>query len=793
MQDRATQKLSLWTSDGTPEGTVELHKGAVILQPSGERMFFSAASALFATDGTPAGTIRIPAGGTVVGRDRDFALIATATDLWRSDGTAAGTTRIAALPDSGVFAVMISGDRVVAISWGFRVHLIRLVDGGYSTYRLATFTPRPAGAISWEQNAWWQLGSRLLFCQTKVTGQTCWSSDGTPDGTYTLLDEPLNENGSRPAVKIGERLVFERADPIHGNELWITDGTREETREIANLTPEATVRGRVTDARSGSPIADSEVSAWQNGEQVASVRSDANGGYAIEGLRGSEHRLQVRSTTHVTQTWPKIDCPPCGAGAGTIVRAAAGETAKDIDFALTRGAFLKGRVTDSSGAPVASMPVVVAESPEAVPAATVITDANGEYVSTPLAPGKTWTVFTGVRDGWARSFHGPRVETSEGPVGGIDITAKKWGKIRVRIQDAHTGELIRHDIRIRVWGLGNAGHTKTISGELELTLPDGDHYFAALPFSSGAYASTWYPNVPCSSEYCDSGPGGQTVSAEPEGVRHFTLVLKPLGPRITGRVVAADTGAPIAGAVVTAWSADGWDLNGTSTAADGTYTVGPDQRLTRTTRVSAQKYGEYVLASTAASARDLEISTANVTLHPMATVRGTVTDAVTNEAVAFPDVQLIAPDGRLVGSQRQTPFAMRANPGTYTLRITRRGWEMIERTITLDHGQVFDADVTLRAQCGRLLTPQVMRVPASSSNATIAFERPCSFCVVQFFNTQSSTSAPSTSLTFYVPPNIRREPRSARLQLPGTFVTIEQDAAPPPPPPPPVRRRSAGQ
>ncbi|MBP2314262.1 ELWxxDGT repeat protein [Azospirillum soli] len=76
-------------------------------------------------------------------------------------------------------------------------------------------------------------------------GSEPWITDGTPEGTRLLADIRLGEMGSAPqdAVVAGGKVFFTADDGLHGRELWVTDGTGDGTRMF----------DAATGAASGSP------------------------------------------------------------------------------------------------------------------------------------------------------------------------------------------------------------------------------------------------------------------------------------------------------------------------------------------------------------------------------------------------------------------------------------------------------------------------------------------------------------------------------------------------------------
>ncbi|HEY0347080.1 MAG TPA: carboxypeptidase regulatory-like domain-containing protein [Pyrinomonadaceae bacterium] len=78
---------------------------------------------------------------------------------------------------------------------------------------------------------------------------------------------------------------------------------------------------------------------------VAQVTSDAEGKYRISGLSAGQMNVSAVAPTYVLPANPMY-------GQGRVVNLSADETVEGIDFKLTRGAVITGRVTDADGKPL---------------------------------------------------------------------------------------------------------------------------------------------------------------------------------------------------------------------------------------------------------------------------------------------------------------------------------------------------------------------------------------------------------------------------------------------------------
>ena len=223
----------LFKTDGTEAGTELLAapNGPVALDELaavGDRLFFKASAdgrptALWTSDGTPAGTV--PVGGDVTVSGPIFAWGGAAyfrgarvggdAGLFRSDGTDAGTYSLGPaglLPDQ--FTAF--GDHLYFVD-----NLERLwkTDGtAAGTVPLPDTSPAGPGQVGPLAVA----GGALYFSAADATrGDELWVTDGTDAGTVLVEDVLPGPAGSSPErlTAVGGSLYFTAFDPTHGTEL----------------------------------------------------------------------------------------------------------------------------------------------------------------------------------------------------------------------------------------------------------------------------------------------------------------------------------------------------------------------------------------------------------------------------------------------------------------------------------------------------------------------------------------------------------------------------------------------
>ncbi len=205
----------VWTSDGTPAGTVlfkDINPGISSSQPQAftvcnSKLFFAALQTdgvfhLFASDGTPAGTTELRK-VYVSGGQSGFAILnndiyfigddgtGSGFGLWKSDGTLAGT--------------------------------ILLIPNLISAAGIPGFSAR--------------LNAKLYFSATdNITGTELWVTDGSTAGTHLVKDIGITVDGNpQKMIVYNNKIYFSARDDLHGLELFASDGTEAGTQIVKDI------------------------------------------------------------------------------------------------------------------------------------------------------------------------------------------------------------------------------------------------------------------------------------------------------------------------------------------------------------------------------------------------------------------------------------------------------------------------------------------------------------------------------------------------------------------------------
>ncbi|OJH41452.1 hypothetical protein BON30_11400 [Cystobacter ferrugineus] len=272
----------LWRTDGTPEGTrvvMDLVPGwgssvPRSFTPVGQWLYFTAQDGVsgrevWRTDGTPEGTSRVadlmpgsgssnPSGLTDVGGALFFvATTDVGLGLWRVGGPQEAPALVAVLAPPGSSTVAPTSFTAAAGRLFFVAkdpeHGAELwtsdgTSGG--TRRVGDLWPGTGESLPKELVA---VGGLLFFtAEDGVSGRELWRSDGTGEGTFRLADihpgsgssfkdddSQLIQGSRLFGLESEGLLLFAASAPGSGNELWLSDGTREGTRRLVDLFPGA--------------------------------------------------------------------------------------------------------------------------------------------------------------------------------------------------------------------------------------------------------------------------------------------------------------------------------------------------------------------------------------------------------------------------------------------------------------------------------------------------------------------------------------------------------------------------
>lgn len=271
----------LWKTDGTSAGTQQvkdIRSGKEASWPLGfavlnNQLIFAAydkvhGRELWISDGTTTGTqlLKETHKGVIGIGSKNFALVGLSNNklyfaandevqgsgLWVTDGTATGTQQVKSIHpkklEANLRELKVVGNQLFfTANDGVNGQELWKSDGTETGTQLVNdIYPGEKGSITYDvldfrQYASIVQGNQLYFkANDGVHGEELWVSDGTKAGTYMLKDIEDKRKSSSPIrypVKVGNQMYFTTSDKVHGEELWVSNGTTAGTHMIKDINP----------------------------------------------------------------------------------------------------------------------------------------------------------------------------------------------------------------------------------------------------------------------------------------------------------------------------------------------------------------------------------------------------------------------------------------------------------------------------------------------------------------------------------------------------------------------------
>lgn len=322
---------------------------------------------------------------------------------------------------------------------------------------------------------------------------------------------------------------------------------------LAGAAQAASISGIVTDS-AGSRLRDMTVDAYDPaGILVASASTNSQGRYTL-GVQGGSYHVLAFDPAGNFATRFYVDAPSFEDS--LTITLAGSESRSGVDFALTRGGIIAGRVTSTSGAPLAGV-TVAAYNLDGSRRGFTATDGSGIY-SLVLPPGIYGLAAFDESGQYVTSFFAgqPSLQTATQIAvsaffsSQADFSLALAAKISGTLVDATGGASLAGRIvtAYTVAGTPVVSVVSNTAGEFTLSLPAGVYKLLAED-PVGTYAPGFFPAA-------NSFERAEEITvAAGETLRGLTFPLTVSG-LLSGSVVEAGTGAPLKMSVA-AYNMDG--------------------------------------------------------------------------------------------------------------------------------------------------------------------------------------------------------------------------------------------
>ncbi|MBN9070756.1 MAG: hypothetical protein J0H34_03970 [Rhizobiales bacterium] len=282
---------TLYRTDGTVAGTTAIKTFASVgeVSPGGDKLYFVAdddatdnvGAKLWSTDGTSQGTVALPSnapsgltdvgdGVAYVDYDGAWGSSPHGLELYHNgamvEDIGAGNSGVGYITyDAATGRIYFSAAAHKVIGTDGDNQPIVVTHGdelwvadGNGVHEVANInTQNPGttgngGTYDSGSNPVWITPSgdgRVFFAADDgIHGRELWVTDGTDGGTHLVKDinPGINGSGSDPTLDgaasnqfalLDGKVLFEADDGVHGNELWVSDGTEEGTFALGDFTP----------------------------------------------------------------------------------------------------------------------------------------------------------------------------------------------------------------------------------------------------------------------------------------------------------------------------------------------------------------------------------------------------------------------------------------------------------------------------------------------------------------------------------------------------------------------------
>jgi len=463
------------------------------------------------------------------------------------------------------------------------------------------------------------------------------------DGSYNLQVQ------RQPYTLIGQPPIISIADANTVDDVKIT------------VALGGSITGVATDAETGAPIVGMAFRARspQGGSTGGQAETDEDGVYRIEGLQTGNYIVRRMWMAGYRHGESREDKP---------ASVTLGKETSGIDFAVPPGLYLRGRVVDKNGEPLAQVQVESVDA-ENLEGETMVTDEKGRFVHRGFSPGAKLTV-TASKMGYSAPPL-TNVVMGDADKNDIEIVMDTGGSIAGIVVDKTGKPLVDANIVAMP-----QGDSQGMPAQQAMSRAGGE--FKVQGLGPGSYKLRATPprvwrDVPASGETIQLSQGEHLT-----GVR-LVCDFDP-GTKLAGRVIDS-SGKPIRDASVNVHMRSGNSNGYSQTDAEGRFEIIGLQAGPHYYNVYHQEYSQ--------SGRQEEVTVPNpnftITLRGKGTVQGRVLEARSGQPVKNFSITALAGEvGRIDPAgfygtgqafvDEEGRFEIRANDGAASLYVMAQGY-----------------------------------------------------------------------------------------------------------------------
>jgi hypothetical protein len=430
-------------------------------------------------------------------------------------------------------------------------------------------------------------GAVALTTTTNASGN--YSFTGLPAGTYRLVtrNTPGVIDVAWPSAPCPSA-----CNGLNGNTITVTAGGSATGRNFA-LDSGGSISGSVRSTSPSAAIPGVTLQVYNSGGiPVAQVLSNASGNYEVNALPSGNFVVRTQQSLGFTdQLFNNLPCTGyCDLLSGTPVPVTSGSGTGLIDFNLSGGLSISGRVRDAATSNGIALARVTAFDVGGFVAGSAQANASGDYTIAGLRPG-TYRLRTTNLSGYVnRIWNGvactptPCLVASGTPITlssnrtGIDFNLTRGGTISGTATDTFNNPLPTGTATLYDSTGAEITTAPVANGIWEFSGLANGTYFVLIRNSSGLIDQL-YDNIPCPAGACNIATTGTPIvltGAEApkvggkSGPANINLQLPP-GQTISGTVTDATTSQPIPGVTVHFFNSAGVEVGQATTNALGQY------------------------------------------------------------------------------------------------------------------------------------------------------------------------------------------------------------------------------